>query len=118
MQVCLRNMQVADQSGEIARLNVALNDMTERLSHESDTSSEMKSQLQELKREYIAAGDRLESDQMTIRTLQVQPTLSPPCHTCRDAPWCLLCQASAGQRKGCFALFVSIVFQCHRFALK
>lgn len=55
----------------VDKLSQTLEDTTFRLSTEVDTASEMKSQLAELKLEYIAAGDKLEAEQSVIRNLQV-----------------------------------------------
>lgn len=55
----------------VNKLSKTLEDTTLRLSTEVDVASEMKSQLAELKLEYIAAGDKLEAEQSVIRELQV-----------------------------------------------
>jgi chromosome segregation ATPase len=55
----------------VSKLSQTLEDTTQRLSSEVDVASEMKSQLAELKLEYIAAGDKLEAEQNVIRELQV-----------------------------------------------
>ena len=55
----------------VKKLSQTLEDTTQRLSSEVDVASEMKSQLAELKLEYIAAGDKLEAEQSVIRELQV-----------------------------------------------
>ena len=55
----------------VKKLSQTLEDTTQRLSSEVDVASEMKSQLAELKLEYIAAGDKLEAEQSVIQELQV-----------------------------------------------
>jgi chromosome segregation ATPase len=66
----LRSDKVALED-RVARLAKSLEETTSRLSSEVDVASEMKSQLAELKLEYIAAGDKLEAEQLHIRELQV-----------------------------------------------
>lgn len=55
----------------IKKLSSTLEATTLRLSSEVDVASDMKSQLAELKLEYIAAGDKLEAEQTHIKELQV-----------------------------------------------
>lgn len=55
----------------IKKLSRTLEATTLRLSSEVDVASDMKSQLAELKLEYIAAGDKLEAEQTHIKELQV-----------------------------------------------
>lgn len=50
--------------GDMATLAQELEDVNNRLSSESTVASTMKSQLAELKMEYIAAGDKLEAEQV------------------------------------------------------
>lgn len=64
----------ADNAGmqeRIKKLSSTLEATTLRLSSEVDVASDMKSQLAELKLEYIAAGDKLEAEQTHIKELQV-----------------------------------------------
>lgn len=55
----------------VKKLSSTLEATTLRLSSEVDVASDMKSQLAELKLEYIAAGDKLEAEQTHIKELQV-----------------------------------------------
>ena len=61
----------AAMQDRIKRLSSTLEATTLRLSSEVDVASDMKSQLAELKLEYIAAGDKLEAEQTHIKELQV-----------------------------------------------
>jgi septal ring factor EnvC (AmiA/AmiB activator) len=64
---------------KVAALSAELEDTSARLSSESDVASNMKNQLDELKMEYIAAGDKLEEEQvstLSTRSMHVQVTLT------------------------------------------
>lgn len=61
----------AAMQDRIKKLSSTLEATTLRLSSEVDVASDMKSQLAELKLEYIAAGDKLEAEQTHIKELQV-----------------------------------------------
>lgn len=62
----------ADLESKVGRLEDQLDETNSKLNEESERGAYAMKNLTELKREYIAAGDKLESEQTVIRSMRVR----------------------------------------------
>lgn len=65
-------LELAQKEEEVAKLHSSLQEVTSKLDSEVTQGETMKTQLMELKKEYIEAGDALEKGQGTIKELQAK----------------------------------------------
>lgn len=79
----------AELETKVERLGDQLEETNSKLSEETTKGADAKKHLTELKREYIAAGDKLESEQTVIRSMRVRAARSHCCtHGVYREPQC------------------------------